>query len=281
MAAGFAAGTVFDASSYAYSIGGTEAMRITSSGNVGIGTSAPDVKLHVAGPGATPRLRSQSTDASGVIMEFTADGSIAGSLGVNTNHPLVFTTFSQERMRIDQTGNVGIGATPGGNLSGGSSRLNLAGSGNVADCALLIINVGDGYGSGIQSACRFDAPSGWHFRAYGNTSVFSGGIQQVNATTIAFPTTSDVRRKKNVVDAPDQGAVIDALVVREFEFICEPDVKRIGFIAQEVFDVVPGAVIVGGEDVDQNPWMIDYVRLLPLAIAEIKSLRQRVAALGG
>jgi hypothetical protein len=298
-------GAIISADGYlAFSTSGTanERMRIDADGNVGVATNVGGLvgRMRVQedptnfigyqvfsprniGNKQTTLISGLSQNASQESVSIRYDHDSA----INLSGSLSFWTTAQpgniptERMRINASGNAGIGTSASGNLSGGNSRFSLAGSGNVADCALLIINVGDSWGSGIQSACRFDAPSGWHFRAYGNTSVFSGGIQQVNATTIAFPTTSDARRKKNIVDAPDQGAVIDALVVREFEFSCEPDVKRIGFIAQEVFDIVPGAVTVGGDDADQNPWMIDYARLLPLAIAEIKSLRQRVAALGG
>jgi hypothetical protein len=97
----------------------TEAMRITSAGNVGIGTTAPLQLLQVHGSsGSDVYMRVSNTDSgtgSGLLMGL--DGNEAGVIRLETNQPLSFGTSNTERMRIDSAGNVGIGTTsPGAKL---------------------------------------------------------------------------------------------------------------------------------------------------------------------
>ena len=91
--------------------GVTERMRITSTGNVGIGTAAPSSMLQVNGEvkfgiEASP-IRINSSSSTGII-EFpnTTVNSIIRTLGET---PLVFQINSTEWMRITSDGKVGIG----------------------------------------------------------------------------------------------------------------------------------------------------------------------------
>ena len=86
----------------------TDAITVSGS-NVGIGTS-PATVLHI--DGAEPELRIQDTDDSGegklsfVNNSGTECASIRGFMGTQR---MVFNTNNSEAMRIDSTGNVGIG----------------------------------------------------------------------------------------------------------------------------------------------------------------------------
>lgn len=83
-----------------------ERMRITSAGDVGIGTTTPSAQLSQFS--ATSVARSIGT--STILQQEDVGGGVV-NFGPVTNHPLVLRTNNQERMRIDSSGNVGIGDT--------------------------------------------------------------------------------------------------------------------------------------------------------------------------
>ena len=100
-----------------------ERMRIDSSGNIGIGTTSPQTITHVFGADPILRIQDSSTSiadgfAAIQLAESGAGGSLnnywqialEGNSGTSTDH-LTFKDGTDERMRIDSSGNVGIGTT--------------------------------------------------------------------------------------------------------------------------------------------------------------------------
>ena len=85
-----------------------EAMRIDSSGNVGIGTTSPTVKLHVYGSSGPSMY---VNDSAGVTVYVNANGNTDGRIGTLSNHPLQIITNSTIAATVLANGNVGIGTS--------------------------------------------------------------------------------------------------------------------------------------------------------------------------
>jgi hypothetical protein len=105
---------------------GSERMRITSAGNVGIGTSSPGYLLHVQAD-ASPTIA--STDTTNTITTIVNSSNTAGVLGTATNHPLALVTNNTERARIDSSGNLLVGTTSGSNRLTVSGDFSVTGTG--------------------------------------------------------------------------------------------------------------------------------------------------------
>jgi photosystem II stability/assembly factor-like uncharacterized protein len=93
------------------SAGSTSLMTLMSSGNLGIGTSAPVYLLDIRSAANTTFHIQGNT--SGVRLGASADTPVSncGYFGTYSSHATVFGTNNAERMRIDASGNVGIGTS--------------------------------------------------------------------------------------------------------------------------------------------------------------------------
>ena len=133
------------------STGGSEKLRITFSGNVGIGTSSPGYKFDILGGAENTylRIRANSTDThiSGILFG-DADSAAPGQINyAHNDSSLRFTVNAAERMRIDSSGRLLVGTSS--NLSG-LAGYSLQMAGTVAQSSLLQATYNAGAGGPVH-----------------------------------------------------------------------------------------------------------------------------------
>jgi hypothetical protein len=295
-----------------------QAMVIDASGNVGIGTT-PSNKLDV-GSAADPAINMSAT-ADGILRlsgggySFAIANNDTGTFLYNngSSRAMVFGLNETERMRIDSSGNVGLGngayigtlssshslsiqggaGAPGGKISlyggtgsnridfliGASEAMRIDSSGNLL-VGTTSVSTDPGvqiFGAGNIFTHIAGTAGADSMRFYRN-SVEVGSITTTGTTT-TYNTSSDARLKENIADAEDAGAKVDAIQVRQFDWKADGSHQDYGMVAQELLTVAPEAV--SGDPESDDMMGVDYSKLVPMLVKEIQSLRARVAQLEG
>ena len=114
---------------------------------------------------------------------------------------------------------------------------------------------------------------------YNSGGTYQGGILQTNSTTINYATSSDKRLKNNIREIDDSGKIIDLIKPRLYDWNWGGKNYH-GLIAQELYTAFPEAVTKGdNNETITDCWSVDYSKLTPILVAELKDLRSRVASL--
>jgi hypothetical protein len=281
--------------------GGSERMRIDTSGNVGIGTSSPASKLDIntgGSSGTTDMVTLSGLDAGsakqtyGVIrmgIENNTAGAEQGNMHLQTvesgtvrdrifmkgGGEIGFYNGGTERMRIDSSGNLLVGTTDASPAFSNVAGVAIKPTGiEATGAAAIVLNrSSDGI---VQSLFR--------------SGVFVGSIS-VTTTATAFNTSSDYRLKHDIQPMTGALAKVQQLKPVTYKWNAD-DSDGEGFIAHELQAVVPDCVT--GEkdavDADGNPQYqgVDtsfLVATLTAAIQELSAkndaLEARIAALEG
>jgi hypothetical protein len=255
--------------------GGSESLRIDTSGNVGIGTSSPTAKVQIFSNGA-PAASGNMTTGMAIA---SAAGSFAINIGAdatagytwlnsayinssNTASPMVFMTGATERMRIDSSGNLLVGTT--------SPTLNNTNSFVVAP---------DPVGGFTVTNHKSGSASGSVYAYYGYNGGSIGGITQNGTTGVSYVTSSDYRLKENI--APMQNALNVVFKLKPVTYKWKTDgTDGQGFIAHELQAVVPECVT--GEKDGMRTEIYEISPLIPAEIDEDgKVIKEAVKAIMG
>jgi hypothetical protein len=269
----------------AFTEGGVESMRIDSSGNVGIGTSSPNGKLDVranTNSSLVAYVQNDNTGASAQSIVQINSGGRYANLNANysgsyfQNAGISLTTIYQdydtqifrnnagtERMRIDSSGNLLVGTTSV--INTGKFSLQFT-AGNYGFCTKVA-----------------DSTSNQYHVVFDNGAVC--GSIYTNGSVTTYATASDIKLKTNIVNSDLALEKVNNFKVRSFDWKTNNQHEEFGFIAQELYEVFPNAVLVGN---DEMPWGIDNSKLVPIlfkAIQEqqamIEQLTTRLNALEG
>jgi hypothetical protein len=213
------------------------------------------------------------------LKENATDGNYAYAMAFSTTPN--GGTFT-ERARITSGGDFYVGDT---NNTLGNTRLYIKGDGtNPASRIWANTSTTSVYGLVVRHE---STTAGAYIQFVTDSNVETGRIYDL-AGTMQYASSSDARLKTNV--QPMQNSLQSVLALNP----CTFDMRRgedtfipsAGLIAQEVHEVYPFVVGVGGDDENTNPWSVDYGKLTPLLVAAIKEqqamideLKAKVAAL--
>jgi len=283
------------ADTIAFAEGGAEIARFDSSGNMGIGTTAPGYRLEVKGPAATAGQLSihdgvgdtvvSGTNAASLLFQ-CRDSSIRTLAEIDGVHTttngtggaMVFQTrisdVLAERMRIDSSGNLLVGTTTN---PGGSARLGIKGSGTtISTVSFYIINsssVGNFlvYDNGAINTGTTSAGS-----PYNDTT---GTAANANLGSDGFlrRSTSSLRYKTDIQDATH--GLTDLLKLRSVTYKGKNDGDIIfgGLIAEEVDAAGLNEFVQYAAD--GSPDALAYGNMISLCIKAIQEQQAMITAL--
>ena len=176
----------------AFSTGGSEQMRLTSTG-LGIGTSSPNFPVTVYNASAQIQFINSATgttNASGFKVGLGGGSSTDAYINQLGNAAIIFNTNATERMRLDSSGNLGLGVTPSawstsGNLQLPTSKA-IGFAGTVATVASnWYYNAADKYvGNGYAAAYQQNSGSHVWYTAGNNTSGAGAALSFTQAMTL-------------------------------------------------------------------------------------------------
>ncbi len=221
-----------------------ERMRIDAAGNVGIGTNSPSSKLTVQGA-----IRHELASNTALYTTVNYDGiSVKGAQDayylVDSGQNQTWYVGATERMRITSAGF--LKASNNGTYYSSTGAHELRTNVNNDNIAYLTHNGNSSpYGPYVRfSAAAPNNASNYYFYCDDTSDVrfivySNGNVVNRNGS---YGTISDAKNKENIVDATPKLDDVMQLKVRNFNFKTDPDLKQIGFVAQEFEEVFPAMV---------------------------------------
>jgi hypothetical protein len=242
-------------------------LQLQTAGTTAVTIDASQRAAFVAGTAALPAITTTGDTNTGLW--FPAADTISAS------------TNGAERMRIDSAGNVLVGTTSNfGFISTdiGANRFTAATAAaslthtttsTVGRPAITVASIGNGEDSAFRTVvspdggstfngwtCGVNVETGsdifsWVYNSGQSTRIFGAGAAKMrlttggglSTTTGSLGTISDIRMKKDVVDATAKLDELMQLRVVNYVLIDDPEERKmLGFVAQEIEQVFPGLV---------------------------------------
>ncbi len=230
-------------------------LTVSDDGNVGIGTTSPGVTLHVRGRNNDVVLLDSPWDTSWLWLKNSGVSNGFSSVGVGSHaNDLMIRTGNRETMRVDTNGNVGING----------DWLRVEAGGRVAALGTdgfrtHEIQLGS-FGGAVTEVRLWNHARGEHM-----------GIAAKE-----FRKPSDGRLKENIKTLENALETIGRLRGVSFEWKeghanqpTKSNARQLGFIAQEVKDVLPEAVSARHGDY----YEMEYSTVIPILVEAVKELR--------
>jgi hypothetical protein len=262
-----------------FAIVGTERARITSGGDLLVGTTANDGwKIHANGSGDQIRWsydRANYSEIFGFAKHNGDSGGVEiGNINSSSDRAIRFSNGTSyagrtERARIDSSGNLLVGTTNAAENAGvGMKVLNTGGT------VALVSNASDGTQQGFEMYSTTAAA----YRLYIN---YAGTI---NATSTTISAISDQRLKENIRDLDFGLDKIMALKPRKFDWKAGKgkDIKGDrGWIAQEFEQVFPDLIDEWRDPAPEGEEPYKSVRadLIPVLVKAIQEQQSLITAL--
>jgi hypothetical protein len=292
----------------AFNTSDTERMRITSGGNVGIGTSNPQMPLSVqanTGNGAIRLIGTSnaSSNNAGIYWYDSNDSTFNGYLGNfsasfdiynQRSTPMAFYTAGTERMRITSGGNVGIGtSSPAAKL-----EIREAPAGDWGISVTANTTTSQSYGGIVRGGTNSNdvsfrannaANNSNYFTVRGDGAIFflgsypfttgSGSNLWIDTSGVIQRNVSSIKYKKDVQDY-DKG-LAELMKLRPVSYLSKSDLdspKRFaGMIAEELHEL--GFSEYVNLDEKGEPDSISYANMVTLLTKAIQELNAKVSAL--
>ena len=272
-----------DAKPILFATDNTERLRIDASGNVGIGASSPSMKLNIS-HADQDGLRFNCANTAETFIDFgdTDDNDVGQISYDHADNHMAFNTNAAERIRIDSSGNIGVGTTSPDRLfhvkrtdSGGT----VAKFENSAGTVYIELNTNN-QASGDSGYISYDSSMnlGLWTDDTQRANIDSSGNMIVTGNVTAYGSVSDERLKDNI-------EVIDNAIdkVKELKgvtFNYKKDGKKsTGLIAQDLEKVLPEAVYTAKDLEDEEHLAIRYGNTVGLLVEAIKEQQEQIETL--
>jgi hypothetical protein len=248
-----------------------------SSGNVGIGTSSPGVKLDVSGQ----RIRINNASDPGLELW---NGSLAkGYVFYDTTNDLVTMRHASTGTgaSIDSSGRLLVGQT----AAGLGQRFSVTSTGTWN----TFFYIPNGQNTiGVTNTSGTASYGAYTFYNNGTSYSFCGNIT-VSGSSTAYNTSSDYRMKHDVQPITSGLATVSALNPVTYKWNVDGSLGE-GFVAHELQEIIPLAVSGNKDAVDSDGkpiyQAVDYSKIVVHLVAavqeqqaQIEELKARVAAL--